>query len=53
MCENGKNMEIRCVNISISSAKNTPTSTANNVSWLFGINATLNIIFNAQKIFLS
>jgi hypothetical protein len=46
-----KNKGIRCVNINVSSAKNTPASTTKNLSWLLAINALLNIIFNAKKFF--
>jgi hypothetical protein len=50
-CESSKNKAIRYVNVNVSSAKNTPASTANNFSWLFAINASLNIIFNTKKSF--
>jgi hypothetical protein len=48
-CDSWKNKAIRCVNVNVSSAKTTAVSTANNVSWLFVINASWNIIFNAKK----
>jgi hypothetical protein len=50
-CESSKNKAIRYVNVNVSSAKTTPASTANNFSWLFAINASLNIIFNTKKSF--
>jgi hypothetical protein len=49
--DSSKNKAIRKVNVNVSSAKTTPTSTANNVTWLFAINASLNIIFNTKKFF--
>jgi hypothetical protein len=49
-CDSSKNKAIRWVNVNLSSAKTTPASTVNNFSWLFAINASLNIIFNTKKI---
>jgi hypothetical protein len=51
MCDSSKNNAIRYVNVNVTSAKTTPSSTASNFSWLFTINASLNIIFNVKKFF--
>ncbi len=51
-CDSSKNKAIRFANVNVSSAKTTPSSTANNVSRLFVINALLNIIFNAKNFFI-
>ncbi len=50
--DSSKNKAIRCVNVNVISPKTTPASIKNNVSWLFAINASLNIIFNTKKFFI-
>ncbi len=46
-----KNKAISCVNVNVISAKTKPASNANNISWLFAINASLNIKLGAKKLF--
>jgi hypothetical protein len=46
-----KNKAISRVNVNVISAKTKPASTANNVSCLFAINASLNTILGAKKFF--
>jgi hypothetical protein len=50
-CASWKNNAIPCLIANSISAKTTSASTANNVTWLFAINASLNMIFDAKNFF--